>query len=183
MRRLGFIAFATALALSACNRNVIPLTPRLQAMFEKTKTICFGRFMVDVPDSAAVVWGNATVPLGLRIHPDGVDEVKALEQKFIDELKSEKAINHNDIPTSHGGKAVGVGAQHFTVDGIPVPRVGDVCSCPINGHDNCAIAAGDPHHVIDGVAVAYEGHETTCGGALIATTGTAQAGCRAVRSV
>jgi uncharacterized Zn-binding protein involved in type VI secretion len=72
--------------------------------------------------------------------------------------------------TSHGDKVVSVSANYFTVDGIPVARVGDLCSCPIKGHDNCTIAEGDPHHVIDNVAVAYEGHKTTCGAALIATT-------------
>jgi uncharacterized Zn-binding protein involved in type VI secretion len=73
--------------------------------------------------------------------------------------------------TSHGGKVVSVSAHHFTVDGIPVARVGDVCSCPIKGHDNCTVAEGDPHHVIDGIAVAHEGHKTTCGAALIPSTG------------
>jgi uncharacterized Zn-binding protein involved in type VI secretion len=58
-------------------------------------------------------------------------------------------------PTSHGGKVVSVSAQHITVDGIPVARVGDACSCPITGHDNCKIAEGDPHRVIDCIAVAY----------------------------
>lgn len=74
-------------------------------------------------------------------------------------------------PTSHGGKVESVTANHFTVDGIAVARVGDVCSCPIAGHGNCTIAEGDPTHVIDGIAVAYEGHKTTCGAALIATIG------------
>ncbi|MGO4478311.1 PAAR domain-containing protein [Massilia sp. 2TAF26] len=74
-------------------------------------------------------------------------------------------------PTSHGGKVESVSATHFTVGGIPVARVGDKCSCPIKGHDNCTIAEGDPHHVIDGIAVAHEGHKTTCGATLIATTG------------
>lgn len=72
-------------------------------------------------------------------------------------------------PTSHGGKVESVGADHYMVDGIPVARVGDVCSCPIKGHDNCTIAEGEPDHVIDGVAVAYDGHKTTCGATLIAT--------------
>lgn len=72
--------------------------------------------------------------------------------------------------TSHGGKVESVTAIHFTVDGIPVARVGDVCSCPIPGHSNCTIAEGDPHHVIDGIAVAYDGHKTSCGATLIATT-------------
>ncbi|TFW31004.1 PAAR domain-containing protein [Massilia horti] len=72
--------------------------------------------------------------------------------------------------TSHGGQVVSVSAKHFTIDGIPVARVGDPCSCPIKGHDNCKIAEGDRHHTIDGIAVAYEGHKTTCGAVLIATS-------------
>jgi len=49
---------------------------------------------------------------------------------------------------------VSVSASHVTVEGIAVARVGDVCSCPIRGHDKCTIAEGDPHHVVDGVPVA-----------------------------
>jgi uncharacterized Zn-binding protein involved in type VI secretion len=74
-------------------------------------------------------------------------------------------------PTSHGGKVESVSATHFTVGGIPVARVGDKCSCPIKGHDNCTIAEGDPHHVIDGISVAHDGHKTTCGATLIPTIG------------
>jgi uncharacterized Zn-binding protein involved in type VI secretion len=74
-------------------------------------------------------------------------------------------------PTSHGGKVESISASHITVDGIAVARVGDLCSCPIKGHDNCTIAEGDPHHVIDGIAVAYDGHKTTCGATLIPTIG------------
>ena len=74
-------------------------------------------------------------------------------------------------PTSHGGKVETVSATHFTVGGIAVARVGDRCSCPIKGHDDCTIAEGDPHHVIDGIAVAHDGHKTTCGATLIPTIG------------
>jgi uncharacterized Zn-binding protein involved in type VI secretion len=74
-------------------------------------------------------------------------------------------------PTSHGGKVENVSATHITVDGIAVARVGDLCSCPIQGHDKCTIAEGDPRHVIDGIAVAYDGHKTTCGATLIPTIG------------
>jgi uncharacterized Zn-binding protein involved in type VI secretion len=75
-------------------------------------------------------------------------------------------------PTSHGGKVVNVSATHFTVDGIAVARVGDDCTCPIKGHDNCTIAEGDLRHVIDGIAVAYAGHKTSCGATLVSTTTT-----------
>ena len=78
--------------------NMVSFTPRLKPMFDKSKTVCFGRFMVDVPESATVVWGEADVPLAATIYPDGIDEVKALAQEFISKLKSEKAINHDDVP-------------------------------------------------------------------------------------
>jgi hypothetical protein len=74
------------------------LTPRLHPMFEKTKAVCFGRFMVDVPASATVVWGTTNVLLGISVYPDGVEEVKTLARKFVDELKSQKAIYLKDIP-------------------------------------------------------------------------------------
>lgn len=101
-----FFLCAAMLALTACDPNprewrtpnMTKLTPRLQAMFEKTKTVCFGRFLVDVPASATVAWGDVSVPLGVDVYPDGVDEVKELEQKFIDKLKSEKNINKNYVP-------------------------------------------------------------------------------------
>ena len=107
IRRLILVPLAAAsLLLAACDThpkewktpNMTALTPRLQPLFEKTKTVCFGRFMVDVPESATVVWGDTSVPLGVTIYRDGVDEVKGLGQKFVDELKSEKAIYLNNIP-------------------------------------------------------------------------------------
>jgi hypothetical protein len=67
-------------------------------MFEKTKTVCFGRFLIDVPASATVAWGEVDIPLGVSVYPDGVDEVKELAQKFIDKLNSEKNINQNYVP-------------------------------------------------------------------------------------
>lgn len=72
--------------------------------------------------------------------------------------------------TSHGGNVISASATYFTVDGIAVARVGDECSCPIKGHDNCTVAEGDPSHLIDGISVAYDGNKTTCGATLIATT-------------
>ena len=72
-------------------------------------------------------------------------------------------------PTSHGGAVVSVEATHHSVDGIPVARVGDLCSCPKKGHGMCRIVEGDPNYMIDGVPVALEGHRTSCGATLIAT--------------
>lgn len=105
--RLPIAAVVTAISmLTACDhtpkewksQNMTSLTPRLQAVFHKTKTVCFGRFMVDVPFLTTVAWGEADVSLRITVIPDGVDDVKVRAQKFIDELKAEKAINHGGAP-------------------------------------------------------------------------------------
>ena len=72
-----------------------------------------------------------------------------------------KAVMRLGDPTDHGGRVVSVSATHHTVDGIPVARVGDRCSCPRRGHHNCVIIEGDPDYILDGIAVAFEDHRTS----------------------
>jgi len=81
-----------------------------------------------------------------------------------------KVIRLGD-PNSHGGRVTSVAASQFTVDGIPVARVGDTCSCPLPGHTHCVIIEGNPYHTVDGIPVAYEGHKTSCGAELQASAG------------
>lgn len=68
--------------------------------------------------------------------------------------------------TSHGGKVIDVRARHFKVGQIPVACVGDLCSCPVQGHSACTIITGSQHHRIDGIPVAYDGDMTSCGAEL-----------------
>jgi hypothetical protein len=75
-----------------------PLTPRLQAVFEKTKTVCFGRFLVEVPETATVAWGKSSIELGIVVYSGGADKVRELAEKFVDELKNAKAMNHDYVP-------------------------------------------------------------------------------------
>lgn len=79
-------------------KDMIEVTPRLKSIFEKTKTVCFGRFLIDVPDSANVVWGRTIIPLEVAIYPGGIDQVKAMQTRFVEELSSIKAINRNYVP-------------------------------------------------------------------------------------
>jgi uncharacterized Zn-binding protein involved in type VI secretion len=80
-----------------------------------------------------------------------------------------KGIIRLGDPTDHGGAVVATTAPHFTVDGIPVARVGDKCSCPKRGHDGCVIVEGDPNYQIGGISVAFDGHHTSCGARLQST--------------
>jgi len=70
--------------------------------------------------------------------------------------------------TSHGGKVVSA-TSHVTVGGLPVARLGDRCTCPKRGHNNCVIVEGDPDWTIDGIPVALEGHKISCGAVLISS--------------
>jgi hypothetical protein len=115
MQHLGLICLGAAIfMLTACDRsptewktpNMTELTPRLKPLFEKTKIVCFGRFLVDVPESATVVWGNVDITFGVRIYPNGADQVKVLAQKFVGELKGEKSIYHNYVPLLISEEAV-----------------------------------------------------------------------------
>ena len=73
-------------------------------------------------------------------------------------------------PTSHGGEVL-TGSDTCLVQGKPVARQGDLCSCPREGHEHCTIAEGDPKHLVGGRPIAYEGCRTSCGAELIATQG------------
>lgn len=56
--------------------NNEPTTARLQHLLEKKKTVCFGRFLIDVPEQATVVWGRSEVPLGVVVIPGKASEVQ-----------------------------------------------------------------------------------------------------------
>jgi uncharacterized Zn-binding protein involved in type VI secretion len=70
--------------------------------------------------------------------------------------------------TSHGGKVVSA-SSHVTVGGKPVARLGDKCTCPKRGHNNCVIVEGDAAWTIDGIPVALEGHKISCGAVLVSS--------------
>jgi uncharacterized Zn-binding protein involved in type VI secretion len=78
-----------------------------------------------------------------------------------------RVIRLGDHPTDHGGKVEAVTSTSYMVNGKPVARVGDQCSCPKKGHDGCVMAEGDPNFIVDGLAVAFEGHKTSCGALLM----------------
>jgi uncharacterized Zn-binding protein involved in type VI secretion len=71
-------------------------------------------------------------------------------------------------PTDHGGHVL-TGYDPYLIYGKPVARVGDICSCPREGHDHCTIVEGDSNHLVAGIPVAFEGCHTDCGAVLISS--------------
>ncbi|WP_156895631.1 hypothetical protein [Massilia putida] len=59
----------------------VKLSPRLRALFEKTKILCFGRYAIEVPQEAQLVWGSTSFPSEIKIISGGINEVKGVVEK------------------------------------------------------------------------------------------------------
>ena len=68
--------------------NHIP--PKVETLFQKTKTVCFGRFMIDLPETAQLVWGPMWVPYDLDVFPGEGHKLKEEIKAKVDEISSEK---------------------------------------------------------------------------------------------
>lgn len=84
----------------------MPLSPRIQNIFEKTKTICLGRFIVVVPESAKIIYGPANVPWPINNYPGkGAQMEKVISDRLI-EIRDEPKYLQGDLrlPSSLVGK-------------------------------------------------------------------------------
>jgi hypothetical protein len=92
------IAVLLALCLlQACSskysykENAVPesvkISQRLQQLFTKTKLVCFGRYALEVPEEAKLVWGDASIPSSIETFRGGPDAIKRQVAKDIAKLK------------------------------------------------------------------------------------------------
>jgi hypothetical protein len=80
---ISTIALPAVLCLTAYDRfspswkapNMTILSPRLQSLFRKTKTVCFSHFVVEVPATATVVYGPAAVDAPIEYYPKEADKL------------------------------------------------------------------------------------------------------------
>ena len=99
------------------------MPPKIAALFEKTKTVCFSRFVIDVPERAEIVWGGADVPYSLYVYPRQGYMIKAEIKAKIDALTSEE---HNEEPSMligvfdsiNSDSKIVVGYKNFTTNGF-----------------------------------------------------------------
>ncbi|WP_313632710.1 T6SS immunity protein Tli4 family protein [Massilia timonae] len=68
----------------------VKLSPRLRTLFEKTKILCFGRYAIEVPQEAQLVWGSASFPSDIDIISGGIEKAKLRADKNIGKLKREE---------------------------------------------------------------------------------------------
>ncbi|SQI33877.1 Uncharacterized conserved protein [Leminorella richardii] len=68
--------------------------------------------------------------------------------------------------TSHGGEVI-TATSTIIIDGKAVARVGDLVSCPREGHGVNSIVEGSPVWMTGGKFVAVDGCRAACGCVLI----------------
>ena len=65
-------------------------SPRIDGLFVETKTICFGRFLIDVPAQADVIFGPTDLPWPVSSHPGKGDQLDAIIAERLAEVAEEK---------------------------------------------------------------------------------------------
>jgi hypothetical protein len=70
--------------------KVNTLPPKISPLLQQTKTVCFGRFMIDLPQSAQLVWGPLAVPYEMEVYPGEGPTIEADIKAKVDEIASEK---------------------------------------------------------------------------------------------
>ncbi len=76
---------------NAFGSGVPPISARVTRLFTKTKTICVGRFLIDVPQESKVVYGPTSLPWSITSYPGKGDSMDTLIAERLGELDAEKA--------------------------------------------------------------------------------------------
>lgn len=93
-----FVALCFFHGLGGCRRivnqdpggNVTSLSPQLQGIFDKTKVVCFGRFLMSVPEETIIVYGPAQVESTIMYQEGAAKKVSELISSKIMEVEEER---------------------------------------------------------------------------------------------
>lgn len=70
---------------------------KLNEIFENKKTVCFGRFLIDVPLSALVVYGPAEAPVPIMRSPESSDHFFEVINNKLSEIHDQKEFSFGDL--------------------------------------------------------------------------------------
>ncbi|MGH8783884.1 MAG: T6SS immunity protein Tli4 family protein [Cupriavidus necator] len=91
MTRCGFTTILAGLLLAGCQSFAYPenkmsepiaLSPRLQTLFAKTKPVCFGRYVMEVPAEARLLWGFRDFPGKIITHVGAAGQLKEVAETY-----------------------------------------------------------------------------------------------------
>jgi hypothetical protein len=70
------------------------LSPRLSEMFSKTKLVCFGRYVLEIPVEAQLIWGSASFPSKVQVFPlDLISTQKRIDDDIAKLKEDDKNVN------------------------------------------------------------------------------------------
>ncbi|NRR32589.1 hypothetical protein HSX11_20685 [Oxalobacteraceae bacterium] len=73
-------------------------SPRMQPLFEKTKTVCFGHFLMEVPVSATVIFGPTNVDWPIEYFPGEAEKIAQHVAGQLDEIEKDRIfLSKEDI--------------------------------------------------------------------------------------
>src|SRR5438067_679757 len=58
------------------------MSPRLKKLFTRTKAVCFGRYVLDVPEEAQLILGYQEMPAKIITHENAAGKEKDLVEAF-----------------------------------------------------------------------------------------------------
>ncbi|MYM95063.1 T6SS immunity protein Tli4 family protein [Duganella vulcania] len=75
---------------NARKTDVLPISARVKRLFTETKTICVGRFLIDVPQKSEVVYGPTSLPWPIIAYPGKGNSIDKIVAERLSELAEEK---------------------------------------------------------------------------------------------
>ena len=77
---------------------MVDLSPRFQQLFEKTKTVCFGHFQLEVPSTATVVFGPTDVDFPIEYLPGEANETGShVAAQLVEVEKERRFLDKDDV--------------------------------------------------------------------------------------
>lgn len=111
--QLAALALTASFLLSACEgradnitrSSMNPLSARLQPMFEQTRTVCFGRFAMQIPASATLVYGPAEADTPIEFFAgEAADLGQRLAARLVQVEQERKFMQESDPTRLRAGR-------------------------------------------------------------------------------
>jgi len=100
---------ATCSKTYAYRENAVPettaLSSRLKNLFTETKLVCFGRYALNVPKEAQIIWGNVSFPSKIHVSEGNLNTIKINADNDIGKLKyadEDADITYNNVGPIEG---------------------------------------------------------------------------------
>lgn len=94
---------------------------RMKTVVQQARTVCIGRFLIDVPVSAEVVFGPARVPVELIRMPGDAEKLNAAVSKSLEQIEKYRSRAYRGLVAQDSmlGKVIdGIHPKHKIVFGI-----------------------------------------------------------------